>query len=167
MELTAKRLKSVLFVVLLVAMFSFSVSSRNTKALEYYFYFGVPGLIILFLVLDAIGIKCKKSKTYQEIDKITFQEKYLDYTRDMAEFEKIDPNFSSDNFRKQISKLYVDFREAWRNKNLETVRPYFSEIAYERLNMLIDHYRRKKRDECGKTREGFGGYFKGVEARTW
>lgn len=62
--------------------------------------------------------------------------------RSMSEYGRIDRTFSPSEFNEKISRLYVQFQNAWQAKDLEELRPYLSDAFYATADRQLDAYRR-------------------------
>ena len=63
--------------------------------------------------------------------------------RPMREYLQIDPDFDSAAFQEKLSNLYVQFQNAWQDKNLEPLRPYMTDAFYAQCDrQLENNYRR-------------------------
>lgn len=58
----------------------------------------------------------------------------------MSEYKTFDPDFDESAFKEKISNLYVQFQNAWQAKNLETLRPYLTDIAFAQYDRQLDRY---------------------------
>ncbi len=106
-------------------------------------YYSLPFIVgIAFFVAIVIKARMNTYDINRGIGEIRLTEKYLDFIRDMSKFKEIYPEFSSEKLEKEVSRVYIEFEKAWQNKNLEPVRPYFSDIVYERLDRQLEHYRK-------------------------
>lgn len=62
----------------------------------------------------------------------------------MSEFQSIDPGFSFDALCEQISNRYIQFQNAWQNKDISSLRPYLTDAFYAQMDLQLDQYRKKK-----------------------
>jgi len=61
--------------------------------------------------------------------------------RSIAEYRQKDPRFSEPELQGKISNLYVKMQNCWTAKNLEPLRPYFTDMAYAQFDRQLDSYR--------------------------
>ena len=59
----------------------------------------------------------------------------------MSEYKSVDPDFDESVFKEKVSNLYVQFQNAWQAKNLETLRPYLTDIAFAQYDRQLNRYR--------------------------
>ena len=62
--------------------------------------------------------------------------------RPVQEYLNLDPTFSEAQFKEKLSNLYVQFQNAWQDKDLESLRPYLSDMYYAQVDRQLDNYRR-------------------------
>lgn len=60
----------------------------------------------------------------------------------MSDYLSLDPTFSESEMREKISNLYVQFQDAWHNKDLAPLRPYLSDAYFAQSDRQLDTYRR-------------------------
>ena len=63
--------------------------------------------------------------------------------RRISEYRERDPKFSDPELHERISNLYVQMQNCWTAKNLEPLRPYFTDVAYAQFDRQLDRYRRE------------------------
>ena len=61
--------------------------------------------------------------------------------RDMSSFQAKDPSFKQEDMREQVSNLYVQLQNAWTDKDLSPMRPFFSDGLYSQFDRQLDRYR--------------------------
>ena len=59
----------------------------------------------------------------------------------MQSYLQLDPAFSEAEFKEKLSNLFVQFQNDWQGKNLEPLRPYFSDAFYAQMDRQLDQYR--------------------------
>ena len=60
----------------------------------------------------------------------------------MSDYLSLDPTFSESEMREKISNMYVQFQDAWHNKDLTPLRPYLSDAYFAQSDRQLDTYRR-------------------------
>lgn len=63
----------------------------------------------------------------------------------IADYLKIDPEFSESEFREKVSNLYVHFQHSWQAKDLADVRQYISDSLFAQVDGQLDSYRKGKK----------------------
>jgi len=61
-----------------------------------------------------------------------------------SKYSQIDPNFSDNNFKEKLSNIYVQLQNGWTDKNIESLRPYFTDTAYAQFDRQLDSYRQNR-----------------------
>jgi len=65
--------------------------------------------------------------------------------RSIAEYRERDPKFSEPAMQERISNLYVQMQNCWTAKNMESLRPYFTDAAYAQFDRQLESYRANRR----------------------
>ena len=55
----------------------------------------------------------------------------------MNEYEKLDPNFSAGEMREKLANIYVQMQNSCTARNIEALRPYFSDALYQQFDRQI------------------------------
>ena len=63
----------------------------------------------------------------------------------IIEYLQRDANFSEQELQEKISNLYVQMQNCWTAKNMESLRPYFTDTAYAQFDRQLDSYRQSRR----------------------
>lgn len=62
----------------------------------------------------------------------------------VAKYTEIDPGFSETEMKAKITNLYVQMQNCWQNKNIDSLRPYFTDSLFAQFDRQLDAYRRKR-----------------------
>lgn len=62
----------------------------------------------------------------------------------LANYRILDPGFSEAAMREKIANLYVQFQNAWHNKDISPLRPYLSDAFYAQSEAQLQHYIRDR-----------------------
>ena len=62
--------------------------------------------------------------------------------KSIGEYSNLDPNFNGGDLREKISNLYVQMQNAWQDKDLDSLRPYFTDALFAQLERQVDALRR-------------------------
>lgn len=65
--------------------------------------------------------------------------------RSLSEYNALDPGFDATALRETLSNLYVRMQNAWTAKDIEPVRPYFSDALYQQMDRQLNAYREGRR----------------------
>jgi len=65
--------------------------------------------------------------------------------RSIEEYRQRDPRFSEPQMQGKISNLYIQMQNCWTAKNLDSLRPYFTDVAYAQFDRQLDNYRQNSR----------------------
>ena len=61
----------------------------------------------------------------------------------IADFRKVDPGFSPESLKEQLSNRYVQFQNAWQDKDLSILRPYLTDTLYAQMDRQLENNYRK------------------------
>lgn len=65
----------------------------------------------------------------------------LDTLKQMSEYTANDPDFSDTQLKEKVSNMYVQMQNCWQKKNLEQLRPYFTDALYTQFDRQLEPYR--------------------------
>ena len=65
--------------------------------------------------------------------------------RSIDEYRQKDKNFSEPELQEKISNLYVQMQNCWTARNMESLRPYFTDAAYAQFDRQLDSFRQNRR----------------------
>ena len=57
--------------------------------------------------------------------------------RPMSEFKELDPEFDEAVLREKLSNLYIQMQNEWHNRNIESLKPYFTDAFYNQSERQI------------------------------
>lgn len=57
--------------------------------------------------------------------------------RPISEYTAIDEGFSEAEMKEKLSNLYVRMQQCWQNKNIEELRPFFTDSFYSQMEMQL------------------------------
>ena len=108
---------------------------------------GPVGLIIIvFLFFGVVMLsmfnKNKKGGTAQPAGATAVDASML---RSIDEYRQRDPGFSEPALCERISNLYIQMQNCWTAKNMESLRPYFTDTSYTQFDRQLDSYRQNQR----------------------
>ena len=101
-------------------------------------FFGIPLLISMGIGYFISKFKRKNNKTVMPGATPTPVASLLP----MAQFLSYDPGFSADALCEQLANRYVQFQNAWQNKDLRPLRPYLTDAFYAQMDRQLEQYRR-------------------------
>ena len=64
--------------------------------------------------------------------------------RSMNDYLALDPQFSEAAFREKLSNMYVQFQNAWQDKDLTPLRPYLTDAFFNKCDRQLDAYRQNR-----------------------
>ena len=56
----------------------------------------------------------------------------------MSSYPELDPAFDEDAFCEKLSNLYVQMQNGWQNRNIETLRPFFTDAYFNQMLAQLD-----------------------------
>lgn len=115
-----------------------------------YDLFGIPGVIVLFLILIIVYkvYLHKKKQRYgltEQKKPVNVQVQKTDRSglSPMYNYLQYDNSFDEAAFKEKISNLYVQCQNAWQDKNMESLRPYLTDTMYGQFDRQLAVYRQK------------------------
>ena len=63
----------------------------------------------------------------------------------MSEYAALDPNFSASNMREKLANVYVQMQNGCTARDIEAIRPYFTDALYQQLDRQIRSLKANKR----------------------
>ncbi len=56
----------------------------------------------------------------------------------MNQYKELDDQFDQAELQEKISNLYVQMQNCWQDKNLESLRPYFTDALFNQMNRSVE-----------------------------
>lgn len=104
---------------------------------------GLDGAIIaLIVIIFVVAIILTVSRSGQEENGRSFDVSELPDLEDIENYSEIDPNFSAVKLEEQLSNLYIQMQQCWQAKDIEPLRPYFTDAYFSQLDRQLDAYRK-------------------------
>ncbi len=103
---------------------------------------GFLSTVIVFAVIVLIGIVMSRSKTKNKSVPEGATRTAQESMRPMNEYVQLDPKFDATAFGEKLGNLYVQMQNCWQAKNIESVRPYFTDALYQQMDRQLDALRR-------------------------
>ena len=97
---------------------------------------------IVFAVIVLIGVVMSRSKTKNKSVPEGATRTAQESLRPMNEYVQLDPKFDATAFGEKLGNLYVQMQNCWQAKNIESVRPYFTDALYQQMDRQLDSLRR-------------------------
>lgn len=103
---------------------------------------GFLSTAIVFAVIVLIGVVMSRSKTKNKSVPEGATRTAQESLRPMNEYVQLDPKFDATAFGEKLGNLYVQMQNCWQAKNIESVRPYFTDALYQQMDRQLDALRR-------------------------
>ena len=104
----------------------------------------VGALFILFIVWKFVSALRAQKKYDYEYPQAEPMGQLVDPIED---YLKLDPNFDERAICDKLSNLYVQMQDAWHNKDIRSLRPYFDDAFYNQLDRQLDEMRKHMRTD--------------------
>lgn len=62
----------------------------------------------------------------------------------ISSYVNLDANFSELELKEKLSNVYIQMQNCWQAKNIEQLRPYFTDSLFAQFDRQLDSYRRNK-----------------------
>ena len=66
----------------------------------------------------------------------------------MSGYTALDPAFNEAAFRERMSNLYIQMQQDWHNKNIEPLKPYFTDAYWNQMDRQLDQKRQSGQTPC-------------------
>ena len=100
---------------------------------------GNPGSIAFTLVIAAVVIyiiiKSKKAKKFVNVGDRRTPDTAL---KPLDQYKEIDPLFNEADLREKVSNLYVQMQNCWTAKDIEPLRPYFTDALFTQFERQLE-----------------------------
>lgn len=104
----------------------------------------VGALFILFIVWKfVLALRAQKKYDYEYPQ----SEPMGQLVDPIEDYLKLDPNFDERVICDKLSNLYVQMQDAWHNKDIRSLRPYFDDAFYNQLDRQLDEMRKHMRTD--------------------
>ncbi len=105
----------------------------------------IVAIVALIIGVIFIRKKFKNVKGRMSNAMMNYQNTVNPNLRAMNEYTQLDPEFSESEFKEKVSNMYVQFQNAWENKDMEELRPYLTENLYAQCEQQLEEYKRDHR----------------------
>ena len=61
----------------------------------------------------------------------------------MNSYLELDPEFNEAEFKEKLSNLYIQMQQCWHEKNIESLKPYFTDAFYNQCDRQLDMKRKQ------------------------
>ena len=99
----------------------------------------IVGFVALILV---VGIVLAIAASQSGDGDRSFEVEDLPDLEDIENYSYIDPGFSAVKLEEKLSNLYIQMQQCWQAKDIEPLRPYFTDAYFSQLDRQLDAYRR-------------------------
>lgn len=115
---------------------------------------GDDDLGITFIVVVIIVIwmmisysRNKRKNQHEEFNRrnITIQE--AQNLNPMNAYRELDPEFNEGRIKSMMSNLYVQMQNTWQDKDISSLRPYFTDEFYSQMDRQLEAFRRTGRTD--------------------
>ena len=90
----------------------------------------IIGVIIVYALAGRATKKDKGSKTYTNVDERAESRANRAELTPIGAYVKLDPNFNASTLCERASNLYVQMQNGWTAKDIEPLRPYFTDVLF-------------------------------------
>lgn len=98
-------------------------------------------IIIVIMIISSI-LKNKNKGGYSGARNAGASETLSSNLRPMDQYLQLDPNFDEAKFREHLSNLYIQMQQCWHEKNIESIKPYFTDAFYNQCDRQLEQKRR-------------------------
>ena len=120
-------------------------SIKNTDDVEANYSAVLGAIIAGFIAIIVISFKrSKRGGNYTARSKPInpgAEPTRSDTLKQMSEYTAVDPDFSETQLKEKVSNMYIQMQSCWQKKNLEQLRPYFTDALYAQFDRQLEPYR--------------------------
>ncbi|MCR5789565.1 MAG: Tim44 domain-containing protein [Lachnospiraceae bacterium] len=66
----------------------------------------------------------------------------------LSAYTALDPGFNEAQFRERLANLYVQMQQRWHERNIDSLKPYFTDFFYNQSNMQLQELIRNAQIPC-------------------
>ncbi|MCR5790316.1 MAG: Tim44 domain-containing protein [Lachnospiraceae bacterium] len=66
----------------------------------------------------------------------------------LSSYTALDPGFNEAEFRERLANLYVQMQQRWHERNIDSLKPYFTDFFYNQSNMQLQDLIRNAQIPC-------------------
>ena len=126
--------------------YGYSSSSRHSSGSS---SMSIPSVFIIFVLFMIGYVIAKNRKTNTNSSTMSTQNTPVTVTtsQDSSSFDSLiakDPNFSIEEMKTKISNLYIQFQQAWEKKDISSLRPYLTDVAFAQYDRQLNNYRKNQ-----------------------
>lgn len=104
--------------------------------------FGIYAIVILGIIIYCIVAGNKKGKITPNVNTQTTNMSSL---IPIEKYIEVDANFDPSKLKDKISNLYVKMQNCWTQKNIEELRPYFTDALYNQFSSQLESMKKAGR----------------------
>lgn len=106
---------------------------------------GTFDIVVFIVVLLIIVYAAKKGKMGGKASNRPVQAggTFTTGLRPMSEYTSLDPDFDQQAFTEKLSNLYVKMQNGWTDKDIEPLRPYFTDAMFTQMERQLNAYKVK------------------------
>lgn len=102
---------------------------------------GAGILIAIIIIVVVLILKRKKGSTPTPVVGGGAMPTDTSTLKPVEEYKTLDEGFVPAEFQEKLSNMYVQFQNAWQNKDLEELRPYLTDAFYTQCDRQLENYR--------------------------
>ncbi|MCR4744868.1 MAG: TIM44-like domain-containing protein [Lachnospiraceae bacterium] len=99
-------------------------------------------MILFFMIKEALFPSKKKNRG--EMAGIDYGNGF----NPIGRYRELDPNFNEAKLREKLANLYIQMQQKWHEKNIESLKPYFTDAFYNQSNLQLNEFRQFHRTPC-------------------
>ena len=103
---------------------------------------GSGAIVALMVIIFVVAIVLTVSKAANDDGTRSYEAEELPDLEDIENYSYLDPGFSAVKLEEKLSNLYIQMQQCWQAKDIEPLRPYFTDAYFSQLDRQLDAYRR-------------------------
>ena len=105
-------------------------------------------IVVIIIIISVLKDKNKNNGRYSGARNPGASETPSSSLKPMAQYLQLDPGFDEAKFREHLSNLYIQMQQCWHEKNIENIKPYFTDAFYNQCDRQLEQKRRAHQTPC-------------------
>ena len=104
--------------------------------------------IVVVVIFIAISYaRSRKKREHEEFNNRNIIIEEAQNLNPISTYREHDPEFNEGRIKSMMSNLYVQMQDTWHDKDISSIRPYFTDEFYSQMDRQLDAFRRTGRTD--------------------
>lgn len=101
--------------------------------------------VIVIIIIVVLVIRMSKKENKGDVGRNVSVETPL---RPLSELKGLDQGFDEAEFKEHLSNLYIQMQQRWHERDITSLKPYFTDAFYNQSEMQLKEMKRNKQTPC-------------------